>query len=72
MGWTWKYHDASGADLSASDDTTLTDTEFPTQADAEAWVGEEWPNLVEDGVDSVTLYEDGERRYGPMSLRPAE
>ncbi len=72
MGWTWKFHDAAGGDLTTTADTSMTDTDFPTQADAESWVGEEWHNLVADGVDSVTLYEDGDRRYGPMSLRPAE
>ena len=46
-------------------------TEFPTQADAETWVGEVWQDLVADGVDAVTLYEEQRLVYGPMSLRPA-
>ena len=46
-------------------------TEFPTQADAETWVGEVWQDLLADGVDAVTLYEEQRLVYGPMSLRPA-
>lgn len=41
---------------------------FPTQADAEAWLGEAFADLVEAGAGAVTLL-DGERVvYGPMSL----
>lgn len=45
---------------------------FPSQADAETWVGESWRELLEAGVESVTLLRDGEPVYGPMSLRPME
>ncbi len=45
---------------------------FPTQADAEAWVGESWRDLLESGVEQVRLVEDGTEVYGPMSLRPAQ
>ena len=44
---------------------------FPTQADAESWIGETWRELREAGVASVTLMEDGTKVYGPMSLDPA-
>lgn len=71
MAWTWTYLDADGMALAAKADTSLTATEFPTQADAESWVGEAWHDLVADGVDSVTLNCDGAPHYGPMSLRPA-
>jgi hypothetical protein len=46
--------------------------QFPTQADAESWVGEVWRELLDQGVDAVTLLENGSRIYGPMSLHPAE
>ncbi len=72
MGWTWTYHDTAGADLAADAGGSLAATEFPTQADAESWVGEAWHELVEDGVDAVTLFHDGAKVYGPMSLRAAE
>ena len=41
---------------------------FPTQGDAESWIGEEWKDLLEGGADQVTLFEDGDKIYGPMSL----
>jgi hypothetical protein len=43
---------------------------FPTQADAETWVGEVWQDLLADGVEDVTLLEEQRVVYGPMSLRP--
>jgi len=45
---------------------------FPTQSEAESWIGEAWPQLLDDGVDAVTLREGEVVVYGPMSLRPAE
>ena len=44
---------------------------FPTQADAESWVGEVWRELVERGVDQVSLFDGPTLIYGPMSLHPA-
>ncbi|MEZ5185816.1 MAG: hypothetical protein R2720_08725 [Candidatus Nanopelagicales bacterium] len=44
--------------------------DFPTQADAETWVGEVWAELLDDGVEDVTLLEEHRVVYGPMSLRP--
>lgn len=41
---------------------------FPTQGEAESWLGEFFPDLVETGVRAVTLYEADRRVYGPMSL----
>jgi hypothetical protein len=35
-------------------------------------VGESWRGLLAGGVEQVTLLRDGERVYGPMSLRPME
>lgn len=45
---------------------------FPSQADAESWVGESWRELSAAGVESVSLLRDGTVVYGPMSLRPLE
>ena len=42
--------------------------EFPTRSDAESWVGEAYPDLAEDGVAAVTLFEGDREVYGPMSL----
>jgi hypothetical protein len=41
---------------------------FPTQGDAETWLGEIWRELLNCGVDAVSLLEDGRVVYGPMSL----
>jgi len=58
MSYHWRY---SNGEVSAS---------FPTQADAESWVGEQWQDLLAEGVEDVTLYEEQRAVYGPMSLRP--
>ena len=65
--WTWHYEAADGSALSGPD---LPRTGFPSQADAETWVGESWRELVASGVEQVSLLNAGEQVYGPMSLRP--
>lgn len=62
MAWRWTYEVAGEAGASAP---------FPTQAEAEAWLGEEWATLADVGVSAVTLMEDDRVVYGPMSLDPA-
>lgn len=71
MGWTWRFERADG---SPAESASLTQPAggFPSQGDAETWVGEVWPELLADGVDAVTLFEEGRRVYGPMSLHPPE
>lgn len=71
MGWTWQMTRANGTPTEATS-ATQPGGGFPTQGDAETWVGEVWRELLEDGVDAVTLFEDGRRVYGPMSLHPPE
>ena len=61
--WTWSYEDAAG---SAMDAASLGATVFQTQSD-----GEVWADLTDAGVAAVTLWRDGEKVYGPMSLAPA-
>lgn len=63
--WRWRCHDSTGQPLAPA----RADHGFPTQADAESWLGEEWRALVEDGVEQVTLLEGDREVYGPMSLR---
>ena len=46
------------------------ETIFASQGDAESWLGENWHELVDDGVDQVTLFDDTRKEYGPMSLHP--
>ncbi len=57
---------AAGNEVQVSGD--LADQRFPSQADAESWVGEFWAQLAEEGVDAVTLFEVDRQVYGPMSL----
>lgn len=51
------------------DEAALPNPSFPTQADAESWIGETWGDLLARGVESVSLLEDGTLVYGGMSLR---
>lgn len=44
---------------------------FPTQGDAETWIGENWRELLDAGVDQVSLLEDGRPVYSGMSLHEA-
>jgi hypothetical protein len=67
MSWTWQLEDASGAPV----DPASLGVEVPecdNQGDAESWLGEAWRDLLERGIATVTLQQDGERVYGPMGL----
>lgn len=57
MTWHWRYS------------TGETSSVFPSQAEAETWLGEVWRDLSAGGVVDVTLLEEGRVVYGPMSLR---
>ena len=69
MGWNWRYAGSDGSTLASGD---LPSPSFPTQADAESWIGETWRELADGGVDAVFLLDDDAVVYGPMSLRPAQ
>ena len=69
MTFTWRLESSDGTPVSRSGGGT---ERFPSQADAESWVGEAWQELLADGVDQVTLLEGDRVVYGPMSLHPAE
>lgn len=43
---------------------------FPSQAEAETFIGETWRELLAAGVDQVNLFEGDRKVYGPMSLHP--
>ncbi len=64
MTWTWRYEDADGRPVPAPPPTES----FGTKGDAESWLGEAYPDLAEDGVSAVTLFEGDREVYGPMSL----
>jgi len=68
--WWWQLVDADGNELPEG---TVSDEyagqRFPSQGDAESWVGEFYGELLDQGVEAVVLYEADRRVYGPMSLR---
>ena len=66
--WRWRLEDSSGNEVSSS----VGSPRFPSQSDAESWVGEVWRDLADDGVDQVTLLEGDREVYGPMSLHAAQ
>jgi hypothetical protein len=68
MAWTWRFEKADGTEIPAP----VEPEEFPTQGDAESWLGEVWRELLEGGAEQVTLLEEETEIYGPMSLRAAE
>ncbi len=66
--WHWRLEDSSGATVTSAEGSPR----FPSQSDAETWVGEMWRDLADDGVDQVTLFEGDRLVYGPMSLHAAQ
>jgi hypothetical protein len=70
MGWRWQFERADGTVIADVPPPAVT-TEFPTQGDAESWIGETWRGLLDIGVESVSLLEGDRIVYGPMGLRPA-
>jgi hypothetical protein len=65
MAWSWRYEAADGSAVPAPEGA---DTTFPSQADAESWVGETWRELLAAGVHQVTLLDGDHEVYGPMGL----
>jgi hypothetical protein len=67
MAWSWRYEDPTGATVVPLESAPAQES-FPSQADAESWVGEFWRELLEAGVAQVTLLEGDRTVYGPMGL----
>ncbi len=67
--YTWSYENSDG---DAVGDLGLSAVAFPTQADAEGWLSQEWPTLADAGVQAVTLRRGEDVVYGPMSLSPSD
>lgn len=68
LTWRWRLESATGDEVAVDD--TWDDQVFPSQSDAESWVGEVWADLAERGVEAVTLFDGDRLVYGPMSLKP--
>jgi hypothetical protein len=60
MAWTWRYHEADGAQTKAEE---LPAESFTSRGDAESWLGENWAELAEGGVGDVALLEEGREVY---------
>jgi hypothetical protein len=69
MSWHWRASAKRGAGRLDTAELGL-DQRFPSQGDAESWLGETYPDLMEAGFDAVSLYEDDRLVYGPMRLEP--
>ena len=67
--WTWTYLDTDATVMTGE---ALVTGGFPSQSDAETWLGEQWRELAKAGVESVTLEHEGVVVYGPMGLRAAQ
>jgi hypothetical protein len=67
MTWHWRLEDPAGA---AIDPATLGVEllETDNQGDAESWLGENWRELLDKGVATVTLFDGDDEVYGPMAL----
>lgn len=65
--WRWILHgeDSSEVAVDGYDDS------FTSQSDAESWIGEVYPDLLDHGVIAGTLV-DGDRELYRMSLRAEE
>jgi len=63
MSWRWV------ASSGPAEDSGLQ-RQFTTQGEAESWLGEFYPDLLEGGVAAVSLFEEERLVYGPMRLQP--
>lgn len=66
MTWTWQY-EAEGGEVVQPEGAPAAER-FPSQSDAETWLGETWRELRDAGVAQVTLLDGDRTVYGPMSL----
>lgn len=56
--YAWTYLDGTGEEIGRS-------PRFPDTDEAEVWIGESWPELIEHGIESVVLVDqqDGTALY---------
>jgi hypothetical protein len=66
MSYRWRYENSDGAEVPGPDET------FEDQTEAEAWLSDTWAELLETGIDQLTLFEGDDQVYGPMSLHAPE
>jgi hypothetical protein len=66
--WHWRTERPSGGIRSGVAAKPLGTERFPSQGEAESWLGETYPDLLASGVHAVSLYEGDRHVYGPMGL----
>lgn len=67
MSWRWVSDGV--ADATAAAEAGLGE-EFGSQAEAEAWLGQYYEDLLDAGVTEVTLMDGDRIAHDPMSLLP--
>jgi hypothetical protein len=71
MTGEWHWRSASGSGARGGGSLRPVGTErFPSQGEAESWLGETYPDLLTSGVQAVSLFEGDRLVYGPMGLEP--
>jgi hypothetical protein len=63
MAWTWRYEAEDGRREAGVSEP------FPSQSDAESWLGQSWRDLVAGGVVTAVLVEDDRVEYRMSLLR---
>lgn len=69
MDYRWRSADEQGRDLGL--EAPGARERFDGQTEAEAWLSDNWEQLLAAGADQVTLLAGESEVYGPMSLYPA-
>ena len=70
MSCTWRDESEGGEEVDPPEAPSAD--LFPTQADAETWLGENWRELRHAGIAQVSLLDGDRVVYGAMSLAPPE
>lgn len=71
MAWTWIYQNDDGSPTAALPSAASLES-FLSREAAEQFIGDTFQELLDGGVEAVTLYEDDNEIFGPMSLKPVE
>jgi len=62
MVYLWRYADEAGV---VADGPSVS---FGSQEEAESWLRDSYPDLLDEGIAAVSLFNDLQAVYGPMAL----
>ena len=62
MVYLWRYADEAGV---VADGPAVA---FESQEEAESWLSQSYPELLDEGICAVSLFNDLQAVYGPMAL----